>query len=64
MDTRKQRKKINIAIDANLHREIKIAAAKRFISMSIWIERQLARGIGEEKKYDSESDLQKTQERI
>jgi predicted HicB family RNase H-like nuclease len=52
--TPKKEKSINIKINTDLHKDIKIAAAKRNISISLWVTRLLIAGVNNEKKYDYE----------
>ena len=58
------KKKIIFTIDDALHREIKVIAARRNLTMANWIVRQLRSGLIEETKYDREIDMQKMQEKI
>jgi len=47
-------KKIIFEIPENLHRDIKITAAKRNVSMSLWIQRALAQKIQSENRQNNE----------
>lgn len=50
-ETRKSPKRLVVEILDELHGQIKIHAAKRGISMRVWVNRALIRAVIEEEKY-------------
>jgi predicted HicB family RNase H-like nuclease len=48
----KKRKQIAFEILPELHQQIKISAAKRNISMTLWMQRAIQASLKEEKLYD------------
>lgn len=51
-ETRKSPKRLVVEILDELHGQIKIHAAKRGISMRVWVNRALIRAVIEEEKYN------------
>lgn len=52
MENKLDRKKINLDISAALHRDIKVASARRNVSMSKWINRALIEYLKKETRYE------------
>lgn len=52
----KTREKMTFDISKEHKAEIKVLAAKRFISLKEWISRAIAKEIVEERKYDLENE--------
>lgn len=46
-----KKKKIIFEVPEELHKQIKVAAARRNISMSLWITRELVRKLKKEETY-------------
>ena len=47
------RKQICFEVQPEVHTEVKIAAAKRNISMNLWLHRLIMEALAKERKYDS-----------
>lgn len=52
METKKKRYQIAFDVSKDLHTEVKILAAKRNISMNLWIARAIQERILKDKKYE------------
>jgi len=56
MDTKKKRKQMAFDVSPELHQQVKILAARRNISINLWMARAIQERIAKETKYDKEED--------
>lgn len=57
MDENKKRKQIIFDINEDIHRQIKIFAAMRNITMNRWIQKAITERIKKETQYDKDNEL-------
>ena len=57
MDENKKRKQIIFDINEDIHRQIKIFAATRNITMNRWIQKAITERIKKETQYDKDNEL-------
>ncbi len=58
MIEKKKRKQMAFDINPEIHRQVKILAAKRNISINLFVQRALIREITRQQKYDESTDLE------
>lgn len=54
MENKKKRKQLAFDISPEIHQQVKILAARRNISMNLWMNRAVIERIAKETKYDKE----------
>lgn len=62
MDENKKRKQIIFDINEDIHKQVKIFAAKRNITMARWMQKAINERLQKEIQYDEQSNMPKMQD--